>query len=338
MQQRDIAKLISRLSWDDLKFVLAAAELGSYRKAARRLGKDIATVTRRIKGVETLIDEKLFLVLPNGVEPTPAGLVAAAAARRMESSFVDFVRDLEGVAPHQAGIVRVAVTEGLGTYWIMPRLVEFQRAFPRLTIDLQVAMESVDVLRHEADIAVQFTRPQNSDLIVSRIGRLHAYPFASASYQNIYGLPRNKEEMKAHRLVDQVSPQIPNGIWASLLDLASIESIVGIRTNGSSALLFAIEKGAGIGGLPTYASALGANVIPVDVGIRNSFDIWLTYHPSLKDVQRVATVVSWLRDIFDPQKYPWFRDEFIHPDDLGKMRTDELDVSFGQDFRAANPT
>ena len=29
MQQRDIAKLISRLSWDDLKFVLAAAELGS---------------------------------------------------------------------------------------------------------------------------------------------------------------------------------------------------------------------------------------------------------------------------------------------------------------------
>lgn len=337
MQQRDLAKLISRLSWDDLKFVLAAAELGSYRKAARRLGKDIATVTRRIKGVEALIGEKLFMVLPNGVEPTPAGLVAANAARRMEASFVDFVRDLEGVAPHQAGIVRVAVTEGLGTYWIMPRLVEFQRAFPRLTIDLQVAMESVDVLRHEADIAVQFTRPQNSDLIVSKIGRLHAYPFASASYQNIYGLPKNKEEMKSHRLVDQVSPQIPNGIWASLLDLSSIENIVGIRTNGSSALLFAIEKGAGIGGLPTYASALGANVIPVDVDISNSFDIWLTYHPSLKDVQRVATVISWLRDIFDPQKYPWFRDEFIHPDDLGQMRTDDLDVTFGQDFRAANP-
>lgn len=337
MQQRDLTKLISRLSWDDLKFVLAAAELGSYRKAARRLGKDIATVTRRIKGVEALIDEKLFMVLPSGVEPTPAGMVAANAARRMESSFVDFVRDLEGVAPHQAGIVRVAVTEGLGTYWIMPRLVEFQRAFPRLTIDLQVAMESVDVLRHEADIAVQFTRPQNSDLIVSKIGRLHAYPFASASYQNIYGLPKNKEEMKAHRLVDQVSPQIPNGIWASLLGLSSIENIVGIRTNGSSALLFAIEKGAGIGGLPTYASALGANVIPVDVDISNSFDIWLTYHPSLKDVQRVATVVSWLRDIFDPQKYPWFRDEFIHPNDLGKMPADDLDVSFGQDFRAANP-
>ncbi len=337
MQQRDLRKLISRLSWDDLKFVLAAAELGSYRKAARHLGKDIATVTRRIKGVESLIGEKLFLVLPNGVEPTPAGIVAATAARRMESSFVDFVRDLEGVAPHQAGIVRVAATEGLGTYWVMPRLVEFQRAFPRLTIDLRVAMESVDVLRHEADIAIQFDRPTNQELIATRIGRMHLCPFASRRYEQIYGLPKSIEEMAQHRLVDQVGPQLDSGVWPSLLGLDSIENIVGIRTNGSSALLFAVEKGAGIGGLPSYAAALGADIVPVDVNIRHFLDIWLTYHPSLKDVKRVTTVVSWLRDIFDPKQYPWFRDEFIHPDDLGKMRTDELDVSFGQDFRAANP-
>ena len=51
----------------------------------------------------------------------------------------------------------------------------------------------------------------------------------------------------------------------------------------------------------------------------------------------VSTVVTWLRDIFDPVQYPWFRDEFIHPNDLGDMRTNEFDVSFGQNFRAANP-
>lgn len=337
MQQRDFHKLISRLSWDDLKFVQAAAELGSFRKAARHLGKDIATVTRRIKGVEDLIGDRLFNVMPHGVEPTAAGNVAAAAARRMETSFVDFVRDLEGVAPHQAGIVRVAATEGLGTYWVMPRLVEFQRAFPRLTIDLRVAMESVDVLRHEADVAIQFNRPSNPDLIATRIGRMHISPFASTSYEQIYGLPKTIDEMAKHRLVDQVGPQIDSGVWPSLLGLDSIENIVGIRTNGSSALLFAVEKGAGIGGLPSYAAALGADIIPVDVDIRHFLDIWLTYHPSMKDVKRVTTVVSWLRDIFDPAKYPWFRDEFIHPNDLGKMRTDELDVSFGQNFRAANP-
>ncbi len=337
MQQRNLPKLISRLSWDDLKIVLAAAELGSFRKAARHLDKDIATVTRRIKGVEKLIGEKLFTIMPNGVEPTPSGSLAAMTAQRMESSFVDFVRDLEHVAPAQSGIVRVAATEGLGTYWVMPRLVEFQRAFPRLTVDLRVAMESVDVLRHEADVALQFSQPSNPDLIATRLARMHICPFASTVYEQIYGLPTSIDEMAQHRLVDQVGPQLDSGVWPSLLGLTSIENIVGIRTNGSSALLFAVEKGAGIGGLPSYAAALGADVVPVNVDIRHSLDIWLTYHPSMKDVQRVSTVVTWLRNIFNPETYPWFRDDFIHPNDLANNRISGLDASFGQAFRAANP-
>jgi DNA-binding transcriptional LysR family regulator len=336
LQHRDAVALISRLSWDDLKFILAAVRCGSYRKAGKQLGKDIATVTRRVKGIETLLNEKLFVVMPQGVEPTDAGRVAAGAALRMEANFFDFIRDLEGVSPNQAGVVRVAITEGLGTYWVMPRLVEFQRAFPRMTIDLRVAMDCVDVLRHEADIAVQFIRPDQPDLIVSKLGRLHIYPFASSEYEKIYGLPRTVAEMKQHRLIDQVGPQIDSGVWSTLLGLESIENIVGIRTNGSSSLLFAIEKGAGIGGLPTYSLALGANVVPVDVKLNHHLDIWLTYHPSLKDVTRVATVVSWLKGIFSPKRYPWFRDEFIHPRELREVGPRGFDTSFGQDFRAAN--
>ena len=66
-QRPNVATLISRLCWDDLKFVLAAVRCGSYRKAGKQLGKDIATVTRRVKGIETLLNEKLFIILPQGV-------------------------------------------------------------------------------------------------------------------------------------------------------------------------------------------------------------------------------------------------------------------------------
>ena len=218
----------------------------------------------------------------------------------------------------------------------MPRLVEFQRAYPRMTVDLRVAMESVDVLRHEADLAIQFIRPTQPDLIVSKLGRLHIYPFASPDYEMIFGLPKNAAEMNQHRLVDQVGPQMDSGLAPALLGLETIENIVGIRTNGSSALLFAVEKGAGIGALPTYSMALGANVVPVDVQLTFHRDIWMTYHPSLKDVTRIATVVSWLKEIFSPKQYPWFQDEFIHPRDLLKMGPRGFDASFGRDFRAAN--
>lgn len=325
------------VSWDDLRFVLAAARYGSFRKAAAALGKDAATVSRRIKSIEKKIGEKLFRILPDGVELTLAGAVSAEAAARMELEFIDFLRDLEHITPQQAGTVRVAITEGLGTYWVMPRLVEFQRANPRLTIDLRCAVESVDVLRHEADIAIQFIRPTSKELIVTKLGRLHVYPFASVEYRDIYGIPNSRDEMRNHRLVDQTGSQIDSGIWPSLLGLDSIENIVGIRTNSSSAILFAIEKGAGIGALPTYAAALGAKVVPVDVDIKHHMDIWLTYHPSLKNVDRITTVVKWLRNVFDPIRFPWFRNEFIHPLDLLKLRPEGFNFSYGREFRATNP-
>ena len=44
-------------------------------------------------------------------------------------------RDVEGE-------VRLAVTEGLGTFWLAPRLVEFQRANPKLMVHLNCAMKS----------------------------------------------------------------------------------------------------------------------------------------------------------------------------------------------------
>lgn len=44
--------------------------------------------------------------------------------------------------------------------------------------------------------------------------------------------------------------------------------------------------------------------------------IWLTYHEDVRNVKRIALFIDWVRSLFDAKKYPWFRDEFIHPNDL----------------------
>ena len=91
--------------------------------------------------------------------------------------------------PTIAGEVRVAVTEGIGTFWLAPRLVEFQRAFPNILVDLHCAMRSADVLRHEADVAIQLVRPTALDVKAVKIGRLHVMWYASQSYIELYGKP-----------------------------------------------------------------------------------------------------------------------------------------------------
>jgi DNA-binding transcriptional LysR family regulator len=95
------------------------------------------------------------------------------------------------------------------------------------------------------------------------------------------------------------------------------EELLVMRNNVSSANFWAISKGAGIGLLPTYAAALGADVIPLDIAnMHRPFDVFLTYHPDLSRTPRVRKLIDWLIKAFDSRRFPWFRDEFIHPDEL----------------------
>jgi hypothetical protein len=108
------------------------------------------------------------------------------------------------------------------------------------------------------------------------------------------------------------------------LDLPSIESIVALRTNVSTALARAIEFGIGIGPLPTYIAAIGTDLIPLDIDLRHQVDIWMTYHPDARSISRVSHFIDWLRTAFDPKRYPWFGDEFIHPSELAKTDAPQL--------------
>ena len=225
----------------------------------------------------------------------------------------DLQRRIETFEPGKRGIVKIAATEGIGTFWLMPRLVEFQRGNPMMVIDLKASDELVDVSRMEADVAIQFVEPENPQVIRRRLASLHVYPYASRRYIDIYGMPTSKEEILDHRLVDKVGPKQDNGTWPRYLGIDDIEGIVGIRTGSSAAHFYAIERGAGIGDLPTFASALGADLVPINVGIHHRIDIWITYHPDARRTPRVATMIDWLVASFNPVKYPWFRDEFIHP-------------------------
>lgn len=329
---------LSQLSWDDLRIFLACVENKSFRQTADVLKVSSSTIVRRIQRLESALGIRLFHRLPEGVAPTEEAQAIINSARSMERAIYDVCR--KSARPDEAtrGQVKISVTEGLGTFWVMPRLIEFQRGHPYLTIDLRCAMENADVLRMEADMAIQLERPTSPDLKLVKLGRLHIYPFVSKSYADVFGLPKSVDDIVNHRLVDQAAPQVEEGVVARKLGLESIEGIVGVRTNASSAMLYAIEKGAGIGALPTYASVINLPVLPVDLGIGHHLDIWLTYHPDVRETPRIALVIGWLKSIFDPDRYPWFRDEFIHPNELAEMATGDLAIhGFGGPIANATP-
>jgi DNA-binding transcriptional LysR family regulator len=144
-------------------------------------------------------------------------------------------------------------------------------------------------------------------------------PFASKSYIDTYGHPKSIDDLRKHRIVLQVAEQVTSQAeYDHLFPDVPQPGFVAVRTNVSSAHYWSIAKGAGIGMLPTYARAIGARVVPVDIGLHAPYDIWLTYHPDANRIPRVRRMIEWVIDAFDPKQFPWFRDEFIHPNDLPK--------------------
>src|SRR3982074_521126 len=230
----------------------------------------------------------------------------------------------------------LAVTEGPGNFWILPRLIDFHKTYRKITVDLRCAMEQADVARLEADIAIQLERPTNPDLIVVRLGRLHIYAFVSEGYRKLYGVP-SLPELRNHRLVIQHAPQVDDSAYARVLGLKSLEGMVGIKTNSSVGVLYAVERGAGMGFLPTSLVAMGANLVAVDLGVHHHADLWLAYHKEFRNSDRHKIVIDWIKKIFDPKTYPCFGDEFIHPNDLVPLMAASRE-SFGlQGYVAAHP-
>ena len=102
-------------------------------------------------------------------------------------------------------------------------------------------------------------------------------------------------------------------------------------------MLYAIERGAGVGFLPTSAIALGAPLVAIDLGINYHMDLWLTYHKEFRNSDRHKIVIDWLKSIFDAKAYACFRDEFIHPKDLVRLMAGSCENYGLQGYTAPKP-
>jgi DNA-binding transcriptional LysR family regulator len=300
------------VSWDDIRLMAAIAEFTSLRRAAKSLGINATTLNRHVERLETSLGTAIVDRLPQGFVLNDAGQRVAGIARDMQRHFLR-LQEFTGRNQNAQGQVKIAITEGLGTFWVAPKLAQFTVQHPDILINMESSMDLRNLLRNEADIAIQFKKPDNPDLIVSKLCNIHIYPFASVDYIATNGLPKIGQNMSHHKIVLQESDQISNSVIFEFMKKHKVLENVAFVTNSSLAHLYAVEKGLGIGGLPTFAMAMGARLVPVDVNFHHTLDLWISYRREMRQIKRVSVVIHWLREIFNPQRYPWFGQSFMHP-------------------------
>ena len=87
--------------------------------------------------------------------------------------------------------VRISATEGMAAYWLTRHVVEFQREYPGIVIEMLCDNEQLDLARREADIVIRLAQPKEPRLVARRVGAMRFALFASQSYLSTFGVPTN---------------------------------------------------------------------------------------------------------------------------------------------------
>jgi len=112
----------------------AAARHESFTKAAHELALTQSAVCRQIASLEAFLNVALFQRSRRGVKLTEAGL---SYSRRVATQLDAFERDTLAVMEQPgSNSLELAVVPTFGTQWLLPRLRDFQRRQPQVTVNL----------------------------------------------------------------------------------------------------------------------------------------------------------------------------------------------------------
>jgi DNA-binding transcriptional LysR family regulator len=281
------------------------------RAAADETGLSMNALRRRIEHLERETNSVLFTRTAKGTTLTEEGHKVQVAGEAMMQQARVLSHVSQRQKPGLRSSVRIGVTEGLGTFWLIPRVLEFLLAEPMIQVNLRCEMKPPNIAGLEVDLAVQLDRPTEPELIVTRLGWLHICLFASDGYVERYGRPGTRAEVSQHAFIELVADQIPSSKLEDDVTSDDKRAFVRLRVNTSSAQVLAVTRGAGVTALPTYARALTSRLVHVAADFRLRRDIWLAYHPQAAELPHVRKAIQWVRRCFDPARYVWFREEYV---------------------------
>ena len=305
--------------WSDVRLFVLIALAGSLRRASAATGRSIGAIRRRVHYLEQRAGCKLLVTSSSGSHLTPDGEHLLQASQAMVEAAARIGERLNLTGRKSRQMVRIAVADELGLFWLIPRVQKFRRLYPDLHLDLHCVAVPPDVFALQADLSVQLRPPDHDDLIVARLGYLHMHEFASKSFLEAQVQLGFNPVMSR-----QPEAQMPAGqtIYETVPGVASGPGAGPLRINSMAARYLAITHGAGTGHLPNYARLIDPRLVALHERREERHDVFLTYRRDMLEIGPLSVAIDWIKSCINPRRYPWFSHDYIHPNQLDEAAMD----------------
>lgn len=140
-------------SLNGLRAFEASARLLSFTLAAAELNVTQAAISHQIKRLEEQLNVQLFVRQNRALLLTRAAQDYLPAVR---AAFEDLRRATERlVRPERQRVLTVSTIPSLAAKWLVPRLINFQEAYPDIEVRISTSMREVDLRGEGIDLAIR---------------------------------------------------------------------------------------------------------------------------------------------------------------------------------------
>lgn len=203
---------------EPIQTFIAVAEQGSFAGASRLLDLSTSAVSARIQALEARLGVRLLNRSTRAVRLTDEGEIYLTRCRDLLAQLQDLEDSLS--QPDQLqGRVRISIPLDLPMEPFARAISAFSKLHPLLTIDVHCSDEAVDLITHDADIAIRGRAPGSQSLVARKLGEGVLHLFAAKSGQQAFRLPltddqtdqKNRSEMILFDPLN-MSAQLPPGM------------------------------------------------------------------------------------------------------------------------------
>ncbi|GBR06217.1 LysR family transcriptional regulator [Acetobacter oeni] len=169
-----------------LRHFLAAADAGSFSRAAEACDVKVSTISRHIAALETELGAALFNRSTRHLHLTEAGTLFYEKCRLILAELEQARQDVSRFNATPQGLLRVAMPVTLGHLKIMPAMPAFLAAHPQIRLEAILTATAIDPIEAGYDAVIRTGLFPDSALVMKRLAdaptTLVASPALAATY------------------------------------------------------------------------------------------------------------------------------------------------------------
>lgn len=285
-----------------LELFVRVAALGALGRAGEEMRMSPTTATQRIQGLEAELGTTLLSRTTRVVSLTPEGERFLVQAQRILDCIESARAALCTSRSRIFGELRVTASASFGRSQIVPYVGEFLRAYPEITLKLELTDSLIDIVERGFDLAIRIGTLTPSSLIAKKLAPNPRVLVASPAYLERAGVPASPLDLKNHscvvlgetrqwRLEDNDGQEAEvkvTGAFATNFGDAVTEALlqdIGIGLKSIWDVSAYLRSGRLVQVLPAYT------VVP-------KWQIWAVRPPNLSNPPRVQAFISFFEERF----------------------------------------